>query len=456
MFSRFLNHKNVLAVFTAVAAFAVMSYADGGRYKDRLFAVEKAKDVSYAKDVPHLSSLHSLSETLVEEVGQYVYFYTNEKDVELKPLLMDLYTPKGDSEKKRAAVIVSHGGAMVAGAKDDTDQQTVTYCDSLAARGFVVASIEYRMGVTLEGSGLTYSIDSADFARSVYRGVQDINAAVRYMRKNADNLGIDPNRIYLVGNSAGAILSLENVYSAKESDFPTYIQKNGAPDLGSLNVYGEQGVDSHANGVVALWGAIHNPNIIGENRTPVFLVHGTDDETVLFKTGRPLANASSMIVNMLPNSMALLASLLKLDIGTPTLYGSFVIDSVLKAKNIEHETYFVEKAYHEFYDEPEYEKPVRTKAFDFLYKLATSESKSSIGKHAMLARSSVVQMQNGNRSFTVSRGMGLKFNVVDLRGRPVKSGNVSAGESVDLGALKNGVYVLRVQGERAIRFGLSQ
>jgi hypothetical protein len=65
-------------------------------------------------------------------------------------------------------------------------------------------------------------------------------------------------------------------------------------------------------------------------------------------------------------------------------------------------------------------------------------------------------MQNGNRSFTVSRGMGLKFNVVDLRGRPVKSGNVSAGESVDLGALKNGVYVLRVQGERAIRFGLSQ
>ena len=103
MFSRFLNHKNVLAVFTAVAAFAVMSYADGVRYKDRLFAVEKAKDVSYAKDVPHLSSLHSLSETLLEETDQYVYFYTNEKDVELKPLLMDIYTPKGDSEKKRAA-----------------------------------------------------------------------------------------------------------------------------------------------------------------------------------------------------------------------------------------------------------------------------------------------------------------------------------------------------------------
>ena len=107
--------------------------------------------------------MHSLSSTLIEEVGQYVYFYTNENDVELKPLLMDLYTPKGDTEKKRAAVIVSHGGAFVAGAKDDTDQQTVTYCDSLAARGFVAASIEYRMGVTLAGSGINYSIDSVDF-----------------------------------------------------------------------------------------------------------------------------------------------------------------------------------------------------------------------------------------------------------------------------------------------------
>lgn len=441
-----------------LVAFGVFAVASGAaeRYKDRLFAVEKAKDISYAKDVPHLSSLHSLSETLVEEVGQYVYFYTNEKDVELKPLLMDIYTPKGDSEKKRAAVIVSHGGAMVAGAKDDTDQQTVTYCDSLAARGFVAVSIEYRMGVTLEGSGLTYSIDSVDFARAVYRGVQDINAAVRYVRKNADNLGIDPNRIYLVGNSAGAILSLENVYTSKDNDFPTYIQKKDAPDLGSLNVYGEQGVDSRANGVVALWGAVHSPNIIGENKTPVLLVHGTDDETVLFKTGRPLANASSMVINMLPNSMALMASLLKLNIGTPTLYGSFVIDSVLKAKNIEHETYFVEKAYHEFYDEPEYEKPVRTKVFDFLYKLATSDAVSSIGKRAVLARASGVQMQNGNRSFTVSRGIGLKFDIVDIRGRSVMSGKVSAGESVDLRTLENGVYVLRVQGEHAFRFGLSK
>lgn len=450
----FLSRKTFQYAVVALGVCSVYTSA-AERYKDRLFSVEKTKDVTYATNVPHLSSLHSLSETLIEEVGQYVYFYSNENDVELKPLLMDIYTPKGDTEKKRAAVIVSHGGAMVAGAKDDTDQLSVTYCDSLAARGFVTASMEYRLGVTMEGSGISYSIDSVDFARAVYRGVQDINAAVRYMRKNADKLGIDPNKIYLVGNSAGAILSLENIYTSKETDFPSYIQKKNTPDLGSLNTYGEQGVDSHANGAVALWGAVHNPNIIGDNKTPVFLVHGTDDETVLFKTGRPLANASKMIANMLPNSMAMLASLLKLDIGTPTLYGSFVIDSVLKAKKIDHETYFVERAYHEFYDEPEYEMPVQTKVFDFLYKLASSDSPISIGKRA-IARESGIQMQHGNKSFTVSRGNNLKYNVIDLNGRTAMSGSVSAGQSVDLNSLKNGVYVLRVQGEQAIRFGISK
>ena len=450
----FLSRKTFQYAVVALGVCSVFTSA-AERYKDRLFSVEKTKDVAYAKDVPYLSSLHALSELLIESVGQYVYFYNNENDVELKPLLMDLYTPKGDSEKKRAAVIVSHGGAMVAGAKDDTDQQSVTYCDSLAARGFVAASIEYRMGVTMSGTGLSYSIDSVDFARTVYRGVQDINAAVRYMRKNADQLGIDPNKIYLVGNSAGAILSLENIYALKETDFPSYIQKKDAPDLGSLNFYGEQGFDSHANGAVALWGAVHNPNIIGDNKTPVFLVHGTDDETVLFKTGRPLANSSKMIANMLPNSMAQYASYLNVSIGTPTLYGSFVIDSVLKAKKIEHETYFVERAYHEFYDESEYEEPVRTKVFDFLYKLASAASPISIGNRA-IARESGIQMQHGNKSFTVSRGNNLKYNVIDLSGRTAMSGNVSAGQSVDLNALKNGVYVLRVQGEQAIRFGISK
>ena len=43
---------------------------------------------------------------------------------------------------------------------------------------------------------------------------------------------------------------------------------------------------------------------------------------------------------------------------------------------------------------------------------------------------------------------------MDLRGRKVMQGSVSAGEVVDLSSLGKGVYVLNVRGERPVRFGL--
>lgn len=436
--------KDIFVTFATFALCATTANSAETRYKDRMFTVEKTKDIAFAADVPHLNSPHPLMDMIYSSTGEYIYFYTSETDVANKPLLLDLYTPKGDTETNRAVVIVSHGGSMVAGAKDDTDQQTVNFCDSLAARGFVTASIQYRRGVTVSGTGTDLSIDSVNFARTVYRGVQDISAAVRYMRKNASTLGIDPNRIYLMGNSAGAILSLENIYAQTEADFPSYIKKEGAPELGVIDLYGEQGFDAHANGVVALWGGIHNPNLIGNNNTPVFLAHGTDDATVLFKTGRPLSGGISM------NGM-------KLKVETPTLYGSFVIDSVLTAQGIEHESYFVEGVKHEFYDKDEYETPVKEKVFNFLYKLASSTGTTAIKSRTFaLAHHSAIQMDHGNSSFSVSRGNSLNYTVVDLRGRSTLIGRVSAGESVDLSSLSNGVYMLKVQGEKAIRFSINK
>lgn len=444
MIFNFANRKGLFAVIATLSLCTTTANSADTRYKDRLFNVEKTKDFEFATDVPYLNSEHSLTSLIYAFAGEKIYFYNNETDVIKQPLLMDLYSPKGDKETNRAVVIVSHGGAMVAGAKDDTDQQTVNYCDSLAARGFVTASIQYRRGVSLSGKGISYSIDSVDFARSVYRGVQDVSAAVRYMRKNAAQLGVDPNRIYLVGNSSGAILSLENIYTQKEADFPSYIKKKDAPELGDIDIYGETGVDSHANGAVALWGAIHNTNIIGNNKTPVLLVHGTDDETVLFKTGRPLSEGYSV-------------SNMSLDVHTPTLYGSFVIDSILTSKNIDHETYFVQGADHEFYDDFDYEKPVKDKVFNFLYELATSTETSAVDSYKFnIARNSAIQMENGNLRFSISRGNNLKYAVIDLRGRAAQTGRISAGQSINLNTLSNGVYVLRVQGEQAIRFSISK
>ena len=369
-----------LTLILALAQAAVLYAAESTRYKDRMFEVEKTSNVVYATDVPQLKNLHQLSKTLKLYAKQDVYFYANETETEPVDLKMDIYTPKGDVAKKRAAVIVAHGGAMISGAKDTTTQKSVAYCDSLAARGFVAASIDYRLGVTVtgdfslkvflkKGTNQKLTVDSANYARAVYRGVQDLNAAVRYMRKNADKLGIDPKRIYLLGNSSGAILSIENIYANSKDDFPSYMEYDDVPNLGGLNDFGEQDVDAHANGGVLLWGAIHDPKVIKHNRTPVFLVHGDADETVLFKKGRPLQSYS--VKDILPETYA---ERLSIKIETPTLYGSYVVDSALTVNNGKRArpaTYFVENAMHEFYNKEGYTEEVQTRAFNFLYKLAT-------------------------------------------------------------------------------------
>lgn len=426
------------------------------RYKDRMFDVSVKRDVTYASNVKHLKTLNSISTAIIAYAvlndAMPVYLYDNETDLTEVSLKMDIYQPKNDSEKKRPAVLVMHGGAFAAGSKNDYDQHTVTYCDSLAARGFVTAAVQYRLGITAVIKDKALTIDSLDFSRTVYRGIQDVRAAVRYFRANADELGIDPNRIYLIGNSAGAILSLENIYMDKESEIPP-AAKN-APDLGGLDAYGVQGYGSQANAVAALWGAVHDPKIIEDVKKPVLLVHGKADSTVVWKTGRPLSNIAAVLENLMP-SMAASVGAMAFHVATPTLYGSYVIDSVLTANNVEHDTYFVEGQPHEFYDYEDYDVKVQKKVFDFLYDL-TQKPASADRIVVALVKPSALRMGENNMSFTVSKGNNLAYAVTDLRGRIVKNGAVSAGETVELSDLDRGVYVLRVKGERPVRFGLSR
>lgn len=437
-----------------LVACAVAFAGAAERYKDRMFDVDVKRDVVYASKVKHLKSLTSISTALLLSSmagkGMAVYLYENETDLTEVDLHMDIYQPKNDTEKNRPAVLVMHGGAFAAGSKNDYDQHTVTYCDSLAARGFVTVAVEYRLGITTTIENKTLNIDSLNFSRTVYRGIQDVRAAVRYVRAHADELGIDPGRIYLIGNSAGAILSLENIYMDKESEIPEAAKKS--PDLGGLDAYGVAGAYSQANAVAALWGAVHDPKIIEDVKKPVLLVHGKADSTVVWKTGRPLGNIAAVLENLMPAAAASLGAL-AFNVRTPTLYGSYVIDSVLTANNVEHETYFVDGQPHEFYDYEDYDVKVQEKVFTFLYGLTQKPAERIV---LALVKPSALRMGEGNLSFTVAKGYNLAYAVTDLRGRIVKNGLVSAGETVELADLERGVYVLRVKGERAIRFGISR
>jgi acetyl esterase/lipase len=98
--------------------------------------------------------------------------------------VLDLYLPEGVTNPP--VVIWIHGGAFMMG--DKSDPQSL---DTLLAAGFAMAAINYRL------------TDTAIWPAQL----EDVTAAVRYLRENANDLGVDGSRIALFGASAGGFLA---------------------------------------------------------------------------------------------------------------------------------------------------------------------------------------------------------------------------------------------------------
>jgi acetyl esterase len=102
------------------------------------------------------------------------------------PLKAYVFFPKGQA-KHRAAVLLFHGGAWKIGDASWMFDRAREFAEN----GLVAVSIEYR----LSNDGLS-PID----------GVEDACAAFRWIRKQAENFGIDPQRVAGYGWSAGGHL----------------------------------------------------------------------------------------------------------------------------------------------------------------------------------------------------------------------------------------------------------
>jgi acetyl esterase/lipase len=132
------------------------------------------------------------------------------------PLLLDLYRPGKRSKVARPVVILIHGGGFRAGSR--TDPGIVRVARGLAARGVVVASIDYRlMGQqpvpSRRVAPLAADMPKVPIFSAMTTAVDDTLAAVRYLRDRARKLRIDPRRLGLVGSSAGAITAAHVGYA---------------------------------------------------------------------------------------------------------------------------------------------------------------------------------------------------------------------------------------------------
>ncbi|MBR6036615.1 MAG: alpha/beta hydrolase [Bacteroidaceae bacterium] len=115
--------------------------------------------------------------------------------------VLDLAQPMFGPQQNRPAILIIHGGGWSAGSKNDMVYRTLMI--DYAMKGYVVANMNYRLIQEAEPPAC----------------IEDVRCAIRWMKANANRLGIDPNRIGTYGHSAGGHLSLMAGVSAESKAF---------------------------------------------------------------------------------------------------------------------------------------------------------------------------------------------------------------------------------------------
>jgi dipeptidyl aminopeptidase/acylaminoacyl peptidase len=184
-------------------------------------------------------------------------------------LKLDLYQPAGDQVTRRPVIIWVHGGGFSAGNKSNG----ADWATAFARRGFVAISLGYRLLATGPCGG-TGPVPEHCFT-AAYAAQHDAQAAVRFLRRHADFLRIDPDRIAMAGESAGAVTSL--LVGWRRDDPGTS---------------GNPGPPSDIRAAVSVAGGLPINDHIGPGDAPSFFFHGTADTTVPFSWAT--SNVSAM------------------------------------------------------------------------------------------------------------------------------------------------------------------
>ena len=206
-------------------------------------------------------------------------------------LKMDIYRPSNDNLTKKPVIIFAFGGGFVNGSRTEGSMRRL--CEAYAKRGFVTATIDYRIGMNIGDEELS--------KRAVYRAIQDGRSAIRFFRKNAAVYGVDANQIFISGHSAGAFLALHCAFLDKDSERPASTRNFlGRLDLGGLDAIGDSKtfsdgtlVNGKPNGVLSFAGALGELTYIENSAdVPTAYFHSSEDNTVPYNSGEPFSTLS--------------------------------------------------------------------------------------------------------------------------------------------------------------------
>jgi len=162
---------------------------------------------SFAAD-KNIADIFPNAKEKITAAGKDYYFWSSLPYMGYKKIqYLDLYVPKSTPNGTRPAAMITHGGGWSIGDKAASRERN--FAEFMVDQGYVAISINYTL-VPYEGKKRI----GDGWPDNIY----DCKSALRWLKKNAKSLHIDPDRIVLIGGSAGGHLSLLNGLSMNNKE----------------------------------------------------------------------------------------------------------------------------------------------------------------------------------------------------------------------------------------------
>lgn len=193
------------------------------------------------------------------------------KKVGNSELKLHVFYPEGHTKNdKKPAIVFFFGGSWNWG----KPLQFYEHSRYLASRGMVAISAEYRI--------------KSSHKSTPFESVEDAKSAIRWIRQNANTLGIDPNKVAAGGGSAGGHLAAATgtttLYNAKNEDLSISSWPNA---LVLFNPVFDNGPNGFGHDRVKhQWREISPMHNIKHNTPPSIVFFGTKDKHVPIETAK--------------------------------------------------------------------------------------------------------------------------------------------------------------------------
>lgn len=210
------------------------------------------------------------SSAQIDSVTNLTYASFSDNEGNQQDLLIDFYFPSSieDSLPKRPFILLLHGGGFFVGNKGLMRDK----CYEFAKKGFVAATMNYRLGNFQAGN-----------AR--YRAQQDAHSAMRFVVGQADALRIDTTWLFIGGRSSGSMAALGLAY-LDQNDWST-IDSSSVSNLGLLDTFGNNlNHEFSIKGVFNNWGNVDSAGISPSDNIPMIAFHGENDPIINIDTSQ--------------------------------------------------------------------------------------------------------------------------------------------------------------------------